>query len=116
MRPMRIKRQDQAVHLAAPSATAFADADVAIEVEALTKHFKGLVAVDAVSFGVAHGSMTGLLGGNGAGKSTTIGMIMGLILPTSGKVKVLGIDMLRDRYRALARMNSKAPMSTCRIA
>ncbi len=84
-------------------------ADPAIEVEALTKHFKGLIAVDHVSFAVARGSVTGLLGGNGAGKSTTIGMIMGLVLPTSGKVKVLGIDMLRDRYLVLARMNFESP-------
>jgi ABC-2 type transport system ATP-binding protein len=96
--------------LAVPSgAGGFERADPAIEVEALTKHFKGLIAVDHVSFAVARGSVTGLLGGNGAGKSTTIGMIMGLILPTSGNVKVLGIDMLRDRYRVLARMNFESP-------
>lgn len=96
--------------LAVPSgASAVEHADRAIEVEALTKRFKGLIAVDHVSFGVARGSVTGLLGGNGAGKSTTIGMIMGLILPTSGKVKVLGVDMLRDRYLVLARMNFESP-------
>ena len=84
-------------------------AGTAIEVAALTKHFKGLIAVDHVSFAVARGSVTGLLGGNGAGKSTTIGMIMGLILPTSGRVNVLGVDMLRDRYRVLGRMNFESP-------
>jgi ABC-2 type transport system ATP-binding protein len=62
-----------------------------------------------VSFAVMRGSVTGLLDGNGAGKTTTIGMIMGLILPTSGKVSVLGIDMLRDRYLVLARMNFESP-------
>jgi ABC-2 type transport system ATP-binding protein len=96
--------------LAVPSgASAVERADPAIEVEALTKRFKGLIAVDHVSFAIARGSVTGLLGGNGAGKSTTIGMIMGLILPTSGKVKVLGVDMLRDRYLVLARMNFESP-------
>ena len=95
------------MHLAAPPDSARAAA--AIEVEALTKRFKGLIAVDHVSFAVTRGSVTGLLGGNGAGKTTTIGMIMGLILPTSGKVSVLGIDMLRDRYLVLARMNFESP-------
>lgn len=94
---------------APPGPGAFERADPAIEVEALTKQFKGLIAVDRVSFSVARGSVTGLLGGNGAGKSTTIGMIMGLILPTSGEVRVLGIDMLRERYRVLARMNFESP-------
>jgi ABC-2 type transport system ATP-binding protein len=95
------------MHLAAPPDSA--RASPAIDVEALTKRFKGLIAVDHVSFGVARGSVTGLLGGNGAGKTTTIGMIMGLILPTSGKVSVLGIDMLRDRHLVLARMNFESP-------
>jgi ABC-2 type transport system ATP-binding protein len=95
------------MHLAAPPNTA--RAGPAIEVEALTKRFKGVIAVDHVSFAVMRGSVTGLLGGNGAGKTTTIGMIMGLILPTSGKVSVLGIDMLRDRYLVLARMNFESP-------
>jgi ABC-2 type transport system ATP-binding protein len=95
------------MHLAAPPDSA--RAAPAIEVEALTKRFKGVIAVDHVSFAVVRGSVTGLLGGNGAGKTTTIGMIMGLILPTSGKVSVLGIDMLRDRYLVLARMNFESP-------
>jgi ABC-type glutathione transport system ATPase component len=117
MRPKRMKPQDQAMDLGVPSgAGAFERADPAIEVEALTKHFKGLIAVDRVSFSVARGSVTGFLGGNGAGKSTTIGMVMGLILPTSGEVRVLGVDMLRDRRRVLARMNFESPTSTCRIA
>lgn len=84
-------------------------ADPAIEVAALTKVYKRLVAVDHLSFSVARGSVTGLLGGNGAGKTTTIGMIMGLILPTSGTVNVLGVDMLRDRHRVLGRMNFESP-------
>jgi ABC-2 type transport system ATP-binding protein len=96
------------MHIAAPQST-HEHVDPAIEVEALTKVYKHLVAVDHMSFSVARGSMTGLLGGNGAGKTTTIGMIMGLILPTSGKVKVLGVDMLRDRHRVLARMNFESP-------
>lgn len=81
----------------------------AIEVEGLSKRFKGVLAVNGLSFVIMPGSITGLLGGNGAGKSTTIGMIMGLISPTAGKVRVLGIDMLRERHRVLARMNFESP-------
>jgi ABC-2 type transport system ATP-binding protein len=83
--------------------------DPAIEVVELVKTYKGVVAVDALTFAIARGSVTGLLGGNGAGKTTTIGMIMGLILPTSGIVRVLGADMIRDRHHVLARMNFESP-------
>jgi ABC-2 type transport system ATP-binding protein len=85
------------------------DAPAAIDVEDLSKIFKSVAAVDRISFKIAQGSITGLLGGNGAGKTTTIGMIMGLILPTSGTVRVLGHDMTRDRHRVLARMNFESP-------
>ena len=81
----------------------------AIELQALTKAYREKRAVDRLTFAIARGSVTGLLGGNGAGKSTTIGMIMGLILPTSGKVSVLGTDMARDRYAVLHRMNFESP-------
>jgi ABC-2 type transport system ATP-binding protein len=75
----------------------------------LRKTFKKVVAVDSVSFDLESGSTTALLGGNGAGKTTTIGMIMGLILPTSGSVSVLGADMARERHRVLGRMNFESP-------
>jgi ABC-2 type transport system ATP-binding protein len=81
----------------------------AIEVERLVKIYKKDPAVDGVSFAIAPGSITGLLGGNGAGKTTTIAMIMGLIGPTSGRVTVLGADMLRQRYQVLHRMNFESP-------
>ncbi len=81
----------------------------AIEVERLVKIYKKDPAVDGVSFAIAPGSITGLLGGNGAGKTTTIAVIMGLIAPTSGRVTVLGADMLRQRYQVLHRMNFESP-------
>ena len=62
----------------------------AIAVEALTKRYKTVTAVDGISFRIEPNSITGLLGGNGAGKTTTIGMILGLILPTAGRMQVLG--------------------------
>jgi ABC-2 type transport system ATP-binding protein len=79
----------------------------------LTKRFGKLAAVNGLGFEIAEGSVTGVLGGNGAGKSTTLGMTMGLILPTSRQVKVLGFDMAGERYRALSR-EFREPL--CRIA
>jgi ABC-2 type transport system ATP-binding protein len=81
----------------------------AISVRRLAKAYRTVTAVDAISFDIAPGSVTGLLGGNGAGKTTTIGMIMGLILPSSGAAFVLGADMGRERHRVLGRMNFESP-------
>lgn len=75
----------------------------------VTKRFGSVVAVDHVSFTVREGSTTALLGGNGAGKTTTLAMLLGLLTPTSGAVRVLGADMIRDRYRALSQMNFSSP-------
>lgn len=81
----------------------------AIEVTALTKRFGDTLAVDALDFTVPAGRTVGLLGGNGAGKTTTIAMLLGLLLPSSGGLRVLGVDMLGDRFPALARMNFSSP-------
>jgi ABC-2 type transport system ATP-binding protein len=80
-----------------------------IRVEALTKHYQQVVAVEDLNFTVATGSVCGLLGGNGAGKTTTLSILLGLLLPTAGRVNVLGADMLRERYRVLGRMNFSSP-------
>jgi ABC-2 type transport system ATP-binding protein len=81
----------------------------AIAADRLVKIYKGGTAVNGVSFSLPQGSITGLLGGNGAGKTTTIAMIMGLVAPTSGEVRVLGTDMTRHRHRVLHRMNFESP-------
>jgi ABC-2 type transport system ATP-binding protein len=81
----------------------------AVAVERLVKVYKTTRAVDDISFTLAPGSITGLLGGNGAGKTTTIATIMGLVLPTSGRVTVLGAEMPNQRYRVLQRMNFESP-------
>jgi len=81
----------------------------AIEVAHLIKLYKATRAVDDVSFGIARGSITGLLGGNGAGKTTTIAMIMGLVLPTSGRIQVLGRPMPDQSAEVLGRMNFESP-------
>ena len=81
----------------------------AIEVAHLVKIYKTARAVDDVSFKVARGSITGLLGGNGAGKTTTIAMIMGLVLPTSGRIRVLGASIPAQSADVLGRMNFESP-------
>ena len=61
-----------------------------IEVQGLTKRFKGLTAVHDVSFSVEKGSITGMIGPNGAGKSTTLKTISGLLHPKTGDVLYKG--------------------------
>src|SRR5579871_1613383 len=75
----------------------------AIRVRNLTKRYGETLAVDAIDFAVPMGATVGLLGGNGAGKTTTIAMLLGLLIPTAGTIEVLGCDMARDRFAALAR-------------
>lgn len=61
-----------------------------------------LTAVDRLSFAVAPGESVGYIGANGAGKSTTIKMLTGILVPTSGAVRTCGLDPVRQR-RELAR-------------
>jgi len=68
----------------------------AIEVRHLTRRFGQFVAVDDVSFDVRRGEIFGFLGSNGAGKSTTIRMLCGLLKPSSGSASVGGVDVTRD--------------------
>jgi ABC-2 type transport system ATP-binding protein len=68
----------------------------AIEVRGLTRRFGQFVAVDNVSFAVGRGEIFGFLGSNGAGKSTTIRMLCGLLKPSSGTAVVGGIDVTSD--------------------
>jgi ABC-2 type transport system ATP-binding protein len=81
----------------------------AIDVENLVKVYRKATAVNDISFQIARHSVTALLGGNGAGKTTTIGMIMGLVRPTSGTVRVLGHRMPDESAEVLGRMNFESP-------
>lgn len=83
--------------------------DPALSVQRLTKHYGEVVALDAISFEVAAGTVCGLLGGNGAGKTTTIAVLLGLLTPSGGEIRVFGHDMRRDRYAVLGRMNFSSP-------
>ena len=69
---------------------------IAIDVRQLSRRFGQFVAVDNLSFTVRRGEIFGFLGSNGAGKSTTIRMLCGLLKPTSGTALVSGIDVTRD--------------------
>jgi ABC-2 type transport system ATP-binding protein len=68
----------------------------AIVVRDLTRKFGSFTAVDRVSFAVARGEIFGFLGANGAGKSTAIRMMCGLLAPTSGSAQIDGVDVTRD--------------------
>ena len=68
----------------------------AVEIRELTKRFGAFTAVDRVSLTVNEGEIFGFLGANGAGKSTTIRMLCGLLAPTSGTGLVLGVDVAKD--------------------
>jgi len=71
-----------------------------IEVKNLTKHYGSKVALEQVSFSAAEGQVLGLLGLNGAGKSTTMNILTGYISATGGAVTVNGFDMLADPMKA----------------
>src|SRR5688572_18649153 len=87
--PFGSPRRDWSERLAGPE-------PAAIEVRDLTRRFGAFVAVDRVSFDVGRGEVFGFLGSNGAGKSTTIRMLCGLLTPTSGTARVGGVDVMRD--------------------
>jgi ABC-2 type transport system ATP-binding protein len=71
-----------------------------IEVEALSRRYGNRLAVDDVSFVVSPGEIVGFLGPNGAGKTTTLRMLTGYLSPTSGSIRVQGIDAVKSSIRA----------------
>lgn len=80
-----------------------------LEVEGLTKRYRHALVVDGLSFSIAGGEILGLLGANGAGKTTTIAMLLGLVTPTGGKIRIFGLNPERHRRRVLERMNFSSP-------
>ena len=72
-----------------------------IRVKDLSKHFGELKAVNQLSFTVGEGQVYGFLGQNGAGKSTTIRMLMTLIEPTAGEIEIFGMNLLKHRREIL---------------
>jgi len=80
-----------------------------IIVDGLTKQFKNILAVKNISFKIGKGKIIGLLGPNGCGKSTTIGMMLGLIKPSSGTVIINGQNIEHNRTDLLEKMNFISP-------
>ena len=79
-----------------------------LAVSDLCKSYSDVRAVDRVSFQVEPNEIVGLLGPNGAGKTTTISMVLGVLEPTSGSIAIAGMDIARQRTRALERTNFAA--------
>jgi ABC-2 type transport system ATP-binding protein len=79
-----------------------------LSISNLCKNYGHVVAVDNISFRVEPNEIVGLLGPNGAGKTTTINMILGVLAPTSGAIAIQGVDILRQRSRALSYTNFAA--------
>lgn len=77
-----------------------------IEVKNLVKRFDDLVAVDDLSFTVYPADVYGFLGQNGAGKSTSIRMLLSLIKPTSGEISLFGMDLKKHRFEILRRVGA----------
>ncbi|MCD6385857.1 ABC transporter ATP-binding protein [Candidatus Sumerlaeota bacterium] len=74
---------------------------IIVEVEGLTKSFGKIRAVDNLSFVVYEGDILGFLGPNGAGKTTTLYMLLGLVHPDSGRIRLFGEDLRKDRISLL---------------
>ena len=82
---------------------------LAIEINNLNKQYRNALAVKNINFKINKGAIIGLLGPNGCGKSTTIGMMLGLIKPTSGTVVINGQNIENNRTSLLEKMNFISP-------
>ena len=83
--------------------------ELVIEINNLNKKYKNILAVKNINFKINKGTIVGLLGPNGSGKSTTIGMILGLIKPSSGTVIINGQNIEKYRTHLLEKMNFISP-------
>lgn len=99
------------LHRAAPPAAApqAGTREPAILVENLVKRYGTVEAVAGIGFSVPRQRTVALLGPNGAGKTTTMAMLLGLLEPSAGRVRLLGESMPEGRYRVLPRMNFTSP-------
>jgi ABC-2 type transport system ATP-binding protein len=79
-----------------------------LTVASLRKQFGEKLAVNGISFEVGRNEIVGLLGPNGAGKTTTINMVLGVLEPTAGTIRIEGLDVATQRAAALARANFTA--------
>ena len=80
-----------------------------VSVNNLSKNFSSFEAVKEISFSINQNEILGLLGPNGCGKTTTIGMMLGLLKPTSGEVIINGLNVEKNRINLLKKMNFISP-------
>ena len=81
-----------------------------LEVKNLSKQFKSTIAVNNISFEIEKNNTLGLLGPNGCGKTTSIGMMLGLITPSSGEIFINGTKLnSKNRIKLLSLMNFASP-------
>ncbi len=80
-----------------------------VSVNNLSKNFSSFEAVKKISFSINESEIIGLLGPNGCGKTTTIGMMLGLLKPTSGEVIINGLNVEKNRINLLRKMNFISP-------
>lgn len=81
------------------------DPPIVLTAQNLTREFDGVKALDGFSFNLHRGEILGLLGANGAGKTTAMNMLLGLTTPTSGTIQVFGKELQQHRVEVLSRMN-----------
>ena len=77
--------------------------EIVIEINNLTKYYGPVVAVEGLSLQITRGGVFGLLGANGSGKTTTIGMVLGLVKPTRGSMRLFGQDVSGTTHRSALR-------------
>ena len=104
----RLARGSQSPPATIKRLTATSPTRQVLTVSHLSKAYGATVAVDGISFSVAPSEIVGLLGPNGAGKTTTINMILGVLEPTSGAIRIENVDVAKQRTRALACTNFAA--------
>jgi ABC-2 type transport system ATP-binding protein len=80
-----------------------------LQIESLSKSYNGVEAVDNISFVIKKNEIIGLLGPNGCGKTTTIGMILGLLKPSKGRVLIDNEDIEKNRISVLKKINFISP-------
>jgi len=88
------------------------DSDLAVRVQGLIKTYKDVTAVNSLELGVRKGEIYGFLGRNGAGKTSTIRMMLGLVKPNSGSISIFGMDAVRDKMKILGRTGSLVESAT----
>ena len=86
-----------------------------LEVERLSVHFGGLVALSSVSFGVPRGEIVGLLGPNGAGKTTLFNVLSGIVRPTIGRIRFQGHDITNYRIDLISRLGISRTFQLIRV-